>query len=70
MLIKVKIYLDIEKTTINMTADLTSTTTLNFLSILTQTAIAYREGNKPPVAEIVVNALLAAEKSAKQQRLN
>ncbi|MBD2132499.1 MAG: hypothetical protein ACKPA7_09180 [Sphaerospermopsis kisseleviana] len=53
-----------------MTADLTSTTTLNFLSILTQTAIAYREGNKPPVAEIVVNALLAAEKSAKQQRLN
>ncbi|MBC5795757.1 hypothetical protein H5968_11520 [Sphaerospermopsis sp. LEGE 00249] len=53
-----------------MTADLTSTTTLNFLSILTQTAIAYREGNKPPSAEIVINALLAAEKSAKQQRLN
>lgn len=53
-----------------MTADLTSTTTSDFFSILTQTAIAYREGNKPPAAEIVVNALLAAEKSAKQQRLN
>jgi hypothetical protein len=49
---------------------MTSTTTADFLSTLTETAIAYREGNKPPSADVVVNALLAAEKDAKQQRLN
>lgn len=53
-----------------MTPDLTSINREDFLSILTQTAIAYREGNKPPSGEVVVNALLAAEKSAKHQRLN
>jgi hypothetical protein len=53
-----------------MTADLTSTLTPDFLSILSQTVAAYREGSKPPTAEVVVNALLQAEKTAKQQRLN
>ncbi|MEA5551049.1 hypothetical protein VB713_08665 [Anabaena cylindrica UHCC 0172] len=53
-----------------MTTDLTSSITSDFTSILLQTAIAYREGNKPPTAEVVVNALLEAEKAAKQQRLN
>ncbi|MBK1987801.1 hypothetical protein A0J48_009665 [Sphaerospermopsis aphanizomenoides BCCUSP55] len=53
-----------------MTADLTSTITPDFLSILSHTATAYREGSKPPTAEVVVNALLQAEKTAKQQRLN
>jgi hypothetical protein len=53
-----------------MTADLTSTTTIDFISILSQTTAAYREGSKLPNAELVVNALLAAEKTAKQQKLN
>ncbi|WP_353929952.1 hypothetical protein WJM97_16850 [Okeanomitos corallinicola TIOX110] len=53
-----------------MTTDLTSTNTANFLTTLTQTAAAYREGNKTPTAEVVVDALLIAEKVAKQQRLN
>ncbi|MFM2063322.1 MAG: hypothetical protein RLZZ507_2992 [Cyanobacteriota bacterium] len=53
-----------------MTADLISTITPDFFSILTQSAIAYRQGNKLPPAELVVNALLQAEKNAKQQRLN
>ncbi|WP_016952309.1 hypothetical protein [Anabaena sp. PCC 7108] len=53
-----------------MTADLTSTITPDFLKILSQTAAAYRQGNKPPTAEVVVNALLQAEKFGKQQRLN
>ncbi|BAZ80735.1 hypothetical protein PN497_11945 [Sphaerospermopsis kisseleviana CS-549] len=53
-----------------MTSDLTSTLTSDFLSIVSQTAAAYREGSKPPTAEVVVNALLQAEKTAKQQRLN
>jgi hypothetical protein len=53
-----------------MTANLTSTNTADFLDILSQIAAAYREGRKPPAAEVVVNALLQAEKTAKQQRLN
>jgi hypothetical protein len=53
-----------------MTTDLTSSITPDFHSILSQTAIAYREGSKPPKADVVVNALLQAEKYAKQQRLN
>lgn len=53
-----------------MTADLTSTTTPEFLSILSQATVAYRgQGGKRPTSEILVNALLQAEKVAKQQRL-
>ncbi|MFN6540727.1 MAG: hypothetical protein RM021_030905 [Nostoc sp. EkiNYC01] len=52
-----------------MTADLTSTT--EFVTVLSQAAAAYRgEKSTRPSAEILVNALLQAEKSAKQQRLN
>ncbi|WP_375512015.1 hypothetical protein [uncultured Nostoc sp.] len=53
-----------------MTADLTSTVTFDFVSVLSQAAAAYRghKGTRPS-AEILVNALLQAEKSAKQQRL-
>jgi hypothetical protein len=53
-----------------MTTDLTSTITPDFLTILSQTAIAYQQGSKPPSADVVVNALLQAEKFGKQQRLN
>ncbi|MBD2569686.1 hypothetical protein [Anabaena lutea] len=53
-----------------MKADLTSTTTPDFVSTLSQAAAAYREGSKLPAAEVLVNALLQAEKTAKQQRLN
>jgi hypothetical protein len=53
-----------------MTADLKSTATHDFISTLSQAAVAYREqrGTRPS-AEILVNALLQAEKTAKQQRL-
>ncbi|MEH2143879.1 hypothetical protein [Nostoc sp.] len=53
-----------------MTADLTSTAIFNFVTVLSQAAAAYREhrGTRPN-PEILVNALLQAEKSAKQQRL-
>ncbi|NDJ22339.1 hypothetical protein GS682_11985 [Nostoc sp. B(2019)] len=53
-----------------MTADLKSTATPDFISTLSQAAAAYREqrGTRPS-AEILVNALLQAEKAAKQQRL-
>ncbi|RCJ23031.1 hypothetical protein A6S26_00225 [Nostoc sp. ATCC 43529] len=48
-------------------ADLTS----NFVTVLSQAAAAYRgEKAKRPNTEILVNALLEAEKTAKQQRLN
>ncbi|MBE9050965.1 hypothetical protein IQ243_11155 [Nostocales cyanobacterium LEGE 11386] len=51
-------------------ADLTSTTTPDFVSVLSQAVAAYRgQGNARPAAEVVVNALLKAEKVAKQQRL-
>jgi hypothetical protein len=49
---------------------MTSTNTDNFLSTLSQTATAYRGKNdKRPIAEEIVKALLAAEITAKQQRL-
>lgn len=52
-----------------MTADL-NTATPDFISTLSQAAAAYREqrGTRPS-AEILVHALLQAEKAAKQQRL-
>lgn len=53
-----------------MTADVTSTTIPDFLSTLSQTVATYREGSKRPRADMVVNALLQAEKTSKQQRLN
>lgn len=53
-----------------MTTDLTSTVTPDFITILSQTAIAYREGSKPPKPDVVVNALLQVEKCGKQQRLH
>ncbi len=53
-----------------MTADLTSKATFDFLAVLSQAAAAYRgQRDAHPNAEILVNALLQAEKSAKQQRL-
>ncbi|MFN6568598.1 hypothetical protein [Dendronalium sp. ChiSLP03b] len=52
-----------------MTADLT-TATPDFVSVLSQAAAAFQgQGIKRPTAEIVVNALLQAEKASKQQRL-
>jgi len=51
-------------------SDLTSTTTDNFVNILWEAAAAYREQNKNrPQPEVIVNALLQAEKSAKKQHL-
>jgi len=53
-----------------MMADLTSTTTFDFVTVLSHAAVAYRgQRGTRPSAEILVNALLKAEKSAKQQRL-
>ncbi|MDZ8050907.1 MAG: hypothetical protein RMX68_023395 [Aulosira sp. ZfuVER01] len=53
-----------------MTADLTSTATPDFLQALSQATAAYRgEGGKLPTASLLVDALLAAEKTAKQERL-
>ncbi|QIR39230.1 hypothetical protein HCG51_22640 [Tolypothrix sp. PCC 7910] len=52
-----------------MTAEVTPTATPD-LAILFQAAAAYRgEGGKLPAAALVVDALLAAEKAAKQERL-
>ncbi|MTJ06423.1 MULTISPECIES: hypothetical protein [unclassified Anabaena] len=53
-----------------MTANLISNTTTDFINLLSHTATAYREGSQLPAAEVVVNALLAAEKTAKLQKLN
>ncbi|NET01275.1 MAG: hypothetical protein F6K61_12025 [Sphaerospermopsis sp. SIO1G1] len=53
-----------------MTNNLISTNTDNFLKTLITTATAYQNGNKLPAAKEVVDALLAAEKAAKQQKLN
>jgi hypothetical protein len=51
-----------------MTANVTSTPH-NFLTDLEQAAIAFRDGSKiRPNASVVVEALLLAEKTAKQQR--
>lgn len=53
-----------------MTADLTSKASPNFLTVLSSAAAAYRgQISNRPRAEEVVNALLQAEKTAKQQRL-
>ncbi|MEH1837659.1 MAG: hypothetical protein V7L20_02575 [Nostoc sp.] len=53
-----------------MTANLTSKATFDFVSVLSQAAAAYRgERDTLPSAEILVNALLQAEKSAKQEGL-
>ncbi|ODH02521.1 hypothetical protein A4S05_23700 [Nostoc sp. KVJ20] len=52
-----------------MTANLTSITTFDFVTMLSQAAAAYRgERGTRPSAEILVTALLQAEKAAKQQR--
>ena len=53
-----------------MTANLISNSTSDFMNTLSRAAAAYREGNQVPPTEIVVNALLAAEKTAKVQKLN
>lgn len=53
-----------------MMADLTSTATVDFVTVLSQAAAAYRgQGGTRPSAEILVNALLQAEKATKRQRL-
>ncbi|WP_392534003.1 hypothetical protein [Nostoc sp. C117] len=53
-----------------MMADLTSTATPDFVTVLSQAAAAYRgQKDTRPSPEILVNALLQAEKAAKQQRL-
>ncbi|MDF5711839.1 MAG: hypothetical protein PUP90_30235 [Nostoc sp. S4] len=52
-----------------MTANLTSTS--DFITVVAQSVTAYRgQIDTRPSAEILVNALLQAEKAAKQQRLN
>ncbi|MDP5016881.1 MAG: hypothetical protein NWQ43_06185 [Dolichospermum sp.] len=53
-----------------MTANLISNSPSDFITTLSRAATAYREGNQVPSAELVVNALLAAEKTAKLQKLN
>ncbi|QXE24868.1 hypothetical protein B6N60_03578 [Richelia sinica FACHB-800] len=55
---------------LKMTTDSPSTTTDNFINLLSQVAVAYREGGKLPTADIVVDALLTAEKTTKQQQIN
>ncbi len=50
-------------------AELTSSTTLDFVTILTQAAVLEPQGSDRPAANAVVNALLQAEKAAKQQAL-
>jgi hypothetical protein len=54
-----------------MTAELTPTASPDFVATLAQAAAAFRgmTGNRRPSAKAVVNALLQAEKAAKQQRL-
>jgi hypothetical protein len=53
-----------------MTADLTSTATPDFVSVLSQATNAFRgQVSARPKPEVLVNALLQAEKTAKQQRL-
>jgi hypothetical protein len=54
-----------------MSADLTSKAYHDFVAVLTEAATAYRQQeNKRPDVGIVVDALLKAEKNAKQQRLS
>lgn len=53
-----------------MTTDLTSTPSTDFIADLAQAAKSFRDSNKTrPKADFVVNALLQAEKTAKQQKL-
>ncbi|MBW4592359.1 MAG: hypothetical protein KME46_05405 [Brasilonema angustatum HA4187-MV1] len=53
-----------------MTADLTSLASGDFVTVLSLAATAYQgQRNERPGAEVVVNALLQAEKAAKQQHL-
>jgi hypothetical protein len=53
-----------------MTADLTSQASSDFVTVLSLAATAYQgQRNNRPSAEVVVNALLQAEKAAKQQRV-
>ncbi|BAY37640.1 hypothetical protein NIES2111_19790 [Nostoc sp. NIES-2111] len=53
-----------------MSTNLTSTNTDDFVNTLTQAVAAYRgENNNRPQPAAIVNALLQAEKSAKQHRL-
>ncbi|ACC80529.1 hypothetical protein [Nostoc punctiforme] len=53
-----------------MTANLTPVAKFDFVTVLSQAAAAYRrQKDTRPNTEILVNALLQAEKSAKQQRL-
>jgi len=53
-----------------MTANLISHSPSDLINSLSSAATAYRAGNKLPSAEIIVNALLEAEKTAKLQKLN
>jgi hypothetical protein len=53
-----------------MTVDLTSQASPDFVSVLSLAATAYQgQRNDRPSAEVVVNALVQAEKAAKQQRV-
>ena len=52
-----------------MTIDVSSTNSPAFATILTQAADTFRGAGTSPAAKEVVNALLQAEKAAKQQRL-
>lgn len=53
-----------------MTANLISHSPSDLINSLSSAATAYRTGNQLPSAEIMVNALLEAEKTAKLQKLN
>jgi hypothetical protein len=53
-----------------MTANLISHFPSDLINSLSSAATAYRTGNQLPSAEIMVNALLEAEKTAKLQKLN
>ena len=53
-----------------MTADLSSLDASSYLAVLAQAANAYRgEHNERPSPSVLVDALLQAEKTTKQQRL-
>lgn len=53
-----------------MTVDLTSQPSPDFVTVLSLAATAYQgQRNNRPTAEVVVNALLQAEKAAKEQRV-
>jgi hypothetical protein len=53
-----------------MTTNLTTSASTEFIDILTKAAISYRSKSQDrPHVEVVVNALLQAEKAAKQQKI-